>query len=378
MIRFFCCILWIIVYITIVNVVPAQAGLPTPLGFILVEQAPGIELFRKDYPNGVPDFVQVIDLTTGAKVIILHGNIVSPGRGQGAYGGDNPSLQKKTIQEFWWEFTQVANTPFCVTNGQFFRMGDGPSVLPFPLKRGGQIITDGYAKREFPEKKLMLELWADHADIRELSMDNFYNSNAPDIVAGLREDAEKARNKAVGRTFIGVADADLDDQFELLLIFNTRSAKPSEAADVLRSFGAARVMMLDGGGSTNLVCQGAALINSDRPIPQALGIMAAREGTIATSDRHALVSDIAEMVRNKELPEEKFINVAEDVVRQPDQAISDRWGENDAKEVGTPFHLKHALLVPLIMLPLGFVIFILVRRRQNPNLAGRNEFDVDL
>ena len=36
-------------------------------------------------------------------------------------------------------------------------------------------------------------------------------------------------------------------------------------------------MMLDGGGSTQLVCQGETLIASDRYIPQALGVVAGDE-----------------------------------------------------------------------------------------------------
>jgi hypothetical protein len=246
-----------------------------PSGYLLLSSAPGVDLYRKDYQNGAPDYIQVVDLSVGAKVVVMHGSIVASGNQQGAYGGDNASFQRQTIRQFWQEFTQESSQPFCLSNGQFFYMPKSPSPLPFPLKKDGEILTDGYAYNEFQEKKYILELWLDHADIVELSKENLYNSSAPDIVAGLREDAEKAKNKSVGRTFVGIDDQDLDGRYEVLMLFNSRSAKPQDAADALRSFGADKVMMLDGGGSTNLICQGNVLINTDREIPQAIGITAA-------------------------------------------------------------------------------------------------------
>jgi hypothetical protein len=53
------------------------------------------------------------------------------------------------------------------------------------------------------------------------------------------------------------------------------TARQSDAADVLKSFEAAKVMMLDGGGSTQLICEGKSYISSDRLIPQAIGVLAA-------------------------------------------------------------------------------------------------------
>jgi hypothetical protein len=151
-------------------------------------------------------------------------------------------------------------------------MPESPTRLPFPLKVNGQIVSDGYGKDQFKGKKLMLELWADHADIRELSKEALYSSSAPNIVAGLAEDAPKNIKKYVGRTFIGVVDKNGDERYETVLIFSTRTARQVDAASVLRSFGAYKLMMLDGGGSTQLICQDEAIIASERPIPQALGV----------------------------------------------------------------------------------------------------------
>ncbi|MCU0487317.1 MAG: phosphodiester glycosidase family protein [Anaerolineales bacterium] len=245
-----------------------------PEGYELIRAEQGVSFYRKEFSGGSPDFVQVADLSRGAQVILLHGDIAKAGRGDGVYGGDNAYFQRLSIRQFWKQFETSVEGAFCVSNGQFFRLADSPTPLPFPLKVGGQILTDGYGIKEFPEQKLMLEIWSDRLDIRPLSMENLYGSDAPNIVAGLTEDAEKASKKAVGRTFIGIADQDGDRRFETFFIFNTRVSKPEDAADSLRAFGASKVMMLDGGGSTQLACADQVYIDSERLIPQAIGIAA--------------------------------------------------------------------------------------------------------
>jgi hypothetical protein len=256
---------------------------PVPPGFKLLSSAEGVSFYKKDYTNGSPDFVQVADLSLGAQVGVLHGKIINSGSGEGVYGGDNARFSRLSIRQFWNQFASSNDGAFCVVNGQFFRLADSPTPLPFPLKQGGEILTDGYGIKEFPGQKLMLEIWPDHLDIRELSQKNLYSSTAPDIVAGLTEDAEKASKKAVGRTFVGIDDRDGDHQYETLLVFNTQIAKPPAAAEVLRNFGADKVMMLDGGGSTQLVCKDQTYINTDRLIPQALGIASGSLPPLAAS-----------------------------------------------------------------------------------------------
>jgi hypothetical protein len=250
-------------------------AIQVPDGFILVMQDAGVQLLRKDYPHGTPDYVEVIRLDQGAAIQVLHGAIAEPRTGKGVYGGADPTFFSHTIQDFWGDFSSTESDAFCVTNGQFFYMKESPTRLPFPLKVGGKVLSDGYGLKDFPDKKLMLELWNDHARITPLSEWTLYSSSAPDIVAGLAEDAPKNIKKYVGRTFVGVMDRDQDGRSETVLLFNTRSARQVDAANVLYSFGASQVMMLDGGGSTQLICRGEALITTDRYIPQALGVLAA-------------------------------------------------------------------------------------------------------
>ena len=259
---------------------PYQTTIPTPAqsqippGFKLILSAKGADLYRKDYEGGNPDFVQVIHLNRGASLELLYGKITNPGYGRGVYGGPNARILQQKLEDFWKELTISSQDAFCVTNGQFFYMKDYPTRLAFPLKTNGEIISDGYGINEYPEQKLMLEIWEDHADIRELSKAAFYNSPAPDIIGGLEEDANKKSKFYVGRTFVGVDDQDSDGSFETLYIFNTVTARQIDAASVLKDFGADRVMMLDGGGSTQLICQGKSYIKSDRYIPTALGVIA--------------------------------------------------------------------------------------------------------
>jgi hypothetical protein len=255
-----------------------------PAGFYLVQSQNGVQLYRKDYPGGAPDFVQVVDLSMGAAVKPLHGALSDPGVGQGVYGGNDAHFRSRSLADYWRSFMSDNPTAFCITNGQFFYMLEYPTRLPFPLKVNGDIITDGYGIKDFPGKKLMLELWPGRADIVPLGKDALLNSTAPDIIAGLTEDAPKRIKFAVGRTFFGVADKNGDGTYKTILVFNSRISRQEEAANVLRSFGAEKVMMLDGGGSTQLSCQGKSYVYSDRLIPQAIGIMAAPAGSVAAAE----------------------------------------------------------------------------------------------
>ena len=242
------------------TVLAGQLQPDVPSGFKLISEASGVWLYQKDYPNGNPDYVQVIDLGLGAGFELLHAAVREPRIGRGVYGGDDPRLGFNSLEGYWQQFSNANPTAFCITNGQFFYMLENPTRLPFPLKVNGTVISDGYGIEQFPDLKLVLQLWDDHADIQPLTRESLYGSSAPNIVAGLAEDANKQGNKYVPRTFVGVDDLNQDGLFEIVYLFNTRTARQEDAAAVLQEFGAKRVMMLDGGGSTQLLCQGKSLI----------------------------------------------------------------------------------------------------------------------
>ena len=54
-----------------------------PSGFQLVLADLGTRLYRKDYAEGNPDFVQIIDLSHGAALHLLYGPISKKGKGKG-------------------------------------------------------------------------------------------------------------------------------------------------------------------------------------------------------------------------------------------------------------------------------------------------------
>ncbi len=256
----------------------AQASAPVPPGFRAIDSAPGVQLYRKDYKDGAPDFVQVADLSQGAAVEVLHGEITARRPDRGMFGGPDPRLRSRSLADYWEEIKSQFRSAFCVTNGQFFYMVEYPTRLPYPLKKDGEIVADGYDEKHHLGERLMLELWGDRADIQPLSGEALHASSAPDIIGGLTEEANKRAKYRVGRTFMGVADFNGDGAFESVLLFTTTSARQSDAAKVLRDFGAAKVMMLDGGGSTQLMCGKKTYIESERLIPQAVAVIAAPEG----------------------------------------------------------------------------------------------------
>jgi Phosphodiester glycosidase len=259
---------------------PTDTPVPTPLtdippDFRLIDAALGVQLYRKDYSNGNPDFVQVIDLSQGARVELLHGDITEDRPEKGSFGGPDPRMTSPALQTFWQRAMSEDPDAFCVTNGTFFYMPEYPTRLAFPLKVSGQVVTEGWGIDTYVGQQLLLELWSDQARIRNSDETALYSSTAPDIVGGLTEQANKRAKFAVGRTFIGLDDQNQDGKQETMLILNTMTASQSGAAAVLRDFGAEQVMMLDGGGSTQLLCKSGWHVRSDRPIPQALAVFAA-------------------------------------------------------------------------------------------------------
>lgn len=268
---------------------PAQ---DTPTGFTEILSRPGVTLLKKDYDNGTPDYVQEVRLDEGATLRILAGEAQDAGIGQGAYGGDSPTFTRQSLRQFWNGLESIAPHAFCITNGAFFSTDVDPSPLAFPLKKDGRLLTEGYGRDEYPGQKYMLELWEGRAEINPLTPDALRESTAPDIIAGLDETADKSHATLTGRTFVGIADRNADGSAETVLLFNTQTSTQADAAGVLRSFGAVAVMMLDGGDSTQLMCDSdgsgaiadtspAAYIASTRTLPQALAVLSRRPAPLS-------------------------------------------------------------------------------------------------
>jgi hypothetical protein len=270
-----------------------------PDGFSPLITHAGVEVYM-DTPTET-QFVQVVNLAKGASVTLLHGESNGFDSKPGGYGLPNPKFTRQSLQEAWNGFSGSHSNAVCITNGEFFSPDPDPTPFAFSLKKDGDIVSGGYAVsgqfEEFPmpgqstpNQKLMLEIWKDHLDIKELTEANFKNSLAPDIIAGLTEDADKnPTSSTTARTFVGIDDANNDGKFEVLLVFNSDGDTQTTAASILRSFSTnpndVKVMMLDGGGSTQLLCDGQTYVSSpdnpDRSIPQTIVVSSAAEISIS-------------------------------------------------------------------------------------------------
>jgi hypothetical protein len=364
--------------------IPARADSPDidpPDGFIRVDNERTVELYRKKYAGGSPDYVQVVYLDRGARLELLSGRITEDREGKGAYGGADARILSQTLQKYWNEAREQFGGAFCVTNGTFFYMKESPTRLPFPLKIDGEVISDGYAKSEFQDEKLMLELWSDRADIAELSKEALYTSSAPDILGGLHEDAEKASKKYVARTFVGVRDGDQDGRYETVLVFNTSSARTSDAGKALKRFGADKVMMLDGGGSTQLICKGKAVISSDRLIPQALAVLYGSKQDRTSNSIHASAESMPETLPIEEPAVEMAASV--DIASEDPQAGARQSAPGEATSEDIEVNSEPQLLaasaagdlkgkvklgditwVPASMFPVAVLLMLAIARRR--------------
>lgn len=253
-----------------------------PVEFSLIQIRTGIQLYSN--PRG--DFVQVIDLNQGASIELYLGEQVGEGE-SAAYGGQSPLFKLQTLQQFWLELSQTYHErAFSVCNGQFFNLKN-PSQLAFPVQVNGKLITTGYAgKSEFPQEKVVLGISKNKTDILPFSEDsNFKKDSFPfaNAIVGIQEDGgtrsrewySKDPFKERPRTFIGVAD------LHLIFILTSPGKTQGNAAQLLKDFGAKKVMMLDGGGSTQLIVTGTELVSSTdtqaRMIPQAIGVLDGRK-----------------------------------------------------------------------------------------------------
>lgn len=252
------------VTVTDANGCSATAEAPV---FVKIEEADGVQLFKKDFLGGSTDYVQVIDLAAGAYLEFGHGNINSGG------GTANPYFTRESMADVWTEKTGLHYNVFSITNGQFFNDGISPTQLAFPVKEGGAMVADGYGNAsEFVGEKLFLPVWSNRADV-VIFNDNPNSvaaSSAPQGIVGLLRTADKAPASSTGRTFAGVLDEDGDGVYEKVALFSSAAATQAHAAARLHSFGIEydKILMLDGGGSTQMRAAGTDYVSSTRLIPQ--------------------------------------------------------------------------------------------------------------
>jgi len=254
-----------------------------PDDFTPAAAAPGVHVYHRHRDDGAMEYVQIVDLSSGARLDLLHGPIADPGSGRGIYGGNSPRIRRQFLSFIWGALSADDSGILCLANGQFFldtRNGAwvDPTELAFPVKSDGAILSEGYERWKFRGRKVMLEIWPGRATISPFSVFDLYHSSAPDIIVGLAERARVRSWEALGRTYVGVADADRDGLREILLLYSATAATQDTAVATLRAFGARELIMLDGGGSTQLMCQGQSFIFRARPLPQTIATIPAPAG----------------------------------------------------------------------------------------------------
>jgi len=267
-----------------------------PLKFKVLRQTDGVRL----YGNGV-DFVQEIDLGSGASLQLFDDrSIVDWAENQAddydhfpQYDtGVSVRVESQPLQQHWERLVERWNDrAFSVFNGQFF--GSSPLQLAFPVKANGTIYTGGYAgDGEYPDRKVMLAIEgeAQILPFPEVGYpDNPLFSTVPDLIVGLDELADKGIKRNVGRTFVGVLDRDGNGTTETLFVLTSPRSTQLRASRTLRAFGASDVMMLDGGGSTQLIVGGVEFVRSSdkmrRDIPHSIGVILP-EGKLLQDESH--------------------------------------------------------------------------------------------
>jgi hypothetical protein len=246
------------------QVADASVGRAAPLGYREVDTARGVTLWRKNR-----EYVQVVSPRRGGRIKLLIGD-VKPSEIAGT------AFERKDIRDWWDTWATDDGDAFSVVNGQFFNMTD-PAKAPiaFSAKIDG-VVHPGYGDNiEYPQGKLVLLLDENGYDVRPYADDagTLFVRNELEALVGLKPDMSKSASARMGRTFVGIAPNGN------AIVFTSPGATQRYATRILLAFGADRqkIIMLDGGGSTQLVADGKLLAPSKRgaalrTVPQAIGI----------------------------------------------------------------------------------------------------------
>lgn len=241
------------------------------------------------YVNGSHK-VLAIQADLGGRVVLPHGSVVS--------GSGNPGYEYVHIQSvstFWNNLNNTESNAFAVTNGTFFGIRPGfpdQAGVAFPLKVDGDVVAYGYAACCWENKLKALQIWDNKFRIDAIGCNavDVDALSAPNVIGGLIETANCATSTSGGcsgetqckggatkRTFVGCADPLGNGDYATLLILTTDvSISGPQAGDILRSFDAEPTMMLDGGGSTQMICNGAQYTFGDgRSFNTAIGVLGA-------------------------------------------------------------------------------------------------------
>ncbi len=237
-------------------------ALAAPSGYAEIRSDTGVKLWEQIVSGGEPDYVLEIDLDHARLE-----SVVDPTGG---------ALWRHTALD-WWTNHGAADQ-FAVVNGAFFWPGGDPTEPAFGL-RHPSFVHDGYGTHtEYVGEQFTL-----HQDGNRV---NLYGADpamihdgaaAPVQTVALGPYADKSAGSWVARTFIGFKDHD-GTGHRTVLVFASKLATQQYARDELARWGTTTVIMYDGGGSTQLVVQGQAYIDSTRGVPHVFRVLAGAPG----------------------------------------------------------------------------------------------------
>jgi len=258
--------------------VHASQAYTVPSGFSEIKSATGVKVYKKDYAEGSPDYVMVIDLSQ-AEIHSLTGSIEQTNSScNSAYS----LITKQSLSGFWSQAQREYPNAFAVFDGAF-GTGDDPTGLAHSLEKDGRYISYGYESNEKPEGDVhLLEINndTDWINVTDFSGGEFCGAPIPDMIGGfdvgVRYDNIRPDDNT-GRTYVGVSDENGNGNNDTVFVLASAEHTTATAKQVLESFGitAAKQIMFDGGGSTQLIIDGTTYIAGDgRKLPHYFAVVA--------------------------------------------------------------------------------------------------------
>lgn len=225
-------------------------------GWTLIEDL-GSDYGYKLYSKG-GDFVQKVNLSAGAKIVLGFGTISS-----NPDASASPFFKRLPLSNFWnsrpRNTLSVINCSFFWFNNQ--DLSQESCLLSLPVKVRGILKTTGSSNSEKDKKQLILS--STYAEIKSFDVfsndENLVNRNlgGSTVICAFSPEAEISSWPKtwipVGRTMIGLVDQNHDGKKEVLYIL-TGTFLQSNAKSVLTSFGCSSndIIMLDGSKSAQM------------------------------------------------------------------------------------------------------------------------------
>lgn len=247
-----------------------------PHGFELIANANAVSLYKN-----ANDFVVSVDLAAGAELDLVSGSLLEKGR-VSVYGGPNPDFTRMNAETALRKEQRAYPQAICVVNAEFFANLPNVAVpVAFPFKKDGKILSEGFAAVDKHRgKRLTLETGKGFARISSFDNDDiskFRSLNAEDALVSLSPSVniDGSGKSLIGRTYIGLSGKLADGNYTKALLFVSSASSQKHAENTLKDFGAGPVMMLDGGGSSQLNWAKQNLVKTTRGVPNFLAVIPA-------------------------------------------------------------------------------------------------------